>query len=268
MYANRPLRPGLRERPGYPPCGDRHCSSSVMNSNYPPRRCGMPVSERRSAATVIGRSTRAGSPAGPPTTGLGPGNGASRCGARSRPGPGPAAPRPAGHARARHKPPGRRAGARRGDAGRHSLQTSRHLQFPVLQPRRRGGPAPARIVTAPALFRTCAAAASDSSSGRTTGEVARIATGSGCDGASARNTSPGTTTTATPPRVPRPAAARAHRQVTGQRRLRGRREPSGLLVPDVLPGDLAVAAQRVGEPVQRIPRQPVHPADAGRLTGK
>ena len=139
MYANRPLRPGLRERPGYPPCGDRHCSSSVMNSNYPPRRCGMPVSERRSAATVIGRSTRAGSPAGPPTTGLGPGNGASRCGARSRPGPGPAAPRPAGHARARHKPPGRRAGARRGDAGRHSLQTSRHLQFPVLQPRRRGG---------------------------------------------------------------------------------------------------------------------------------
>ena len=50
-----------------------------------------------------------------------------------------------------------------------------------------------------------------------------------------------------------PAAARAHRQVTGQRRLRGRREPSGLLVPDVLPGDLAVAAQRVGEPVQRIP---------------
>ena len=48
-------------------------------------------------------------------------------------------PRPAGRARARHKPPGRRAGARRGNAGRHSLQTSRHLQFPVLQPRRRGG---------------------------------------------------------------------------------------------------------------------------------
>ncbi len=43
---------------------------------------------------------------------------------------GSAAPRPAGRARARHKPPGRRAGARRGDAGRHSLQTSRHLQFP------------------------------------------------------------------------------------------------------------------------------------------
>ena len=96
MYANRPLRPGLRERPGYPPCGDRQCSSSVMNSNYPPRRGGMPVSERRSAATVIGRSTRAGSPAGPPTTGLGPGNGASRCGARSRPGPGSAAPDPPG----------------------------------------------------------------------------------------------------------------------------------------------------------------------------
>ncbi len=43
---------------------------------------------------------------------------------------GSAAPRPAGRARARHKPRGRRAGARRGDAGRHSLQTSRHLQFP------------------------------------------------------------------------------------------------------------------------------------------
>jgi len=100
---------------------------------------GMPVSERRSAATVIGRRTRAGSPAGTHTTGLGPGNGASRCGARSRPGPGSAAPRPAGRARARHKPPGRRAGAWRGNAGRHSLQTSRHLQFPVLQPRRRGG---------------------------------------------------------------------------------------------------------------------------------
>jgi len=38
-------------------------------------------------------------------------------------------------------------------------------------------PAPARIVTAPAAFSTCAAAASDSVSGRTTGEVARIATG-------------------------------------------------------------------------------------------
>ena len=62
-------------------------------------------------------------------------------------------------------------------------------------------PAPARIVTALASFSTCAAAASDSSSGRTTGEVARIGTGSGPAGASARNTSPGTTTTATPPRA-------------------------------------------------------------------
>ena len=57
------------------------------------------------------------------------------------------------------------------------------------------------IVTAPAWFSTCAAAASDSSSGRTIGEMARIATGSGPAGASARNTSPGTTTTATPPRA-------------------------------------------------------------------
>ena len=161
--------------------------------------------------------------------------------------------------------------------------------------------------------------------------------GSGPAGASARNTSPGTTTTATPPRasaarmaisstrgscsgtltssqytlhspnssvrmgflevaaadllardmrrdgqhrhpaavrveqpvdqvqVARPAAARAHRQLPGQRRLRRRREPRGLLMPDVLPGELAVAAQRVGKPVQRIPRQPVNPAHAGCL---
>ena len=57
------------------------------------------------------------------------------------------------------------------------------------------------MVTSLASFSTCAAAASDCSSGRTTGRAARIGTGSWCDGASARNTSPGTTTTATPPRA-------------------------------------------------------------------
>jgi hypothetical protein len=65
--------------------------------------------------------------------------------------------------------------------------------------------------------------------------------------------------------VARPAAAGAYRQFPGQRRLGGRREPRGLLVPDMLPGDLAVAAQRVGEPVQGVPRDPVHPPYAGCL---
>ena len=59
--------------------------------------------------------------------------------------------------------------------------------------------------------------------------------------------------------VARSAAGRAHRQLPGQRRLRGRRERGRLLVPDVLPGDRAVPAHRVGEPVQRVPRDPVHP---------
>ena len=61
-------------------------------------------------------------------------------------------------------------------------------------------PAPARMVTRLAAFSTCAAAASDSSSGRITDEVGRIRPGFAPCGASARNTSPGTTTTATPPR--------------------------------------------------------------------
>jgi len=50
--------------------------------------------------------------------------------------------------------------------------------------------------------------------------------------------------------VARPAAARAYSQLPGQRRLGGRRERGGLLVPDMLPGNLAVPAQRVGETVQ------------------
>ena len=65
--------------------------------------------------------------------------------------------------------------------------------------------------------------------------------------------------------IARPATARAHRQLPGQGRLRRLREPGGLLVPYVLPGDRAVPAQRVGEPVQRIPRDPVHPLYARRL---
>jgi len=65
--------------------------------------------------------------------------------------------------------------------------------------------------------------------------------------------------------VARPAARRAHRQLAGQRGLARRRERRRLLVPHVLPGDPAVAAQRVGEPVQRVSRYPVHPPHARRL---
>jgi len=56
--------------------------------------------------------------------------------------------------------------------------------------------------------------------------------------------------------VARPATGCAHRQLPGQRGFRGGREPRGFLVPDMLPGDHAVPAQRIGEPVQRIARMP------------
>ena len=68
--------------------------------------------------------------------------------------------------------------------------------------------------------------------------------------------------------VPRAAAGGAYGQLPGHRRLAGGRERCRLLVTHVLPHDLTVAAQRVGEPVDRIPRQPVHPAHAGRLQGR
>jgi hypothetical protein len=60
--------------------------------------------------------------------------------------------------------------------------------------------------------------------------------------------------------VARPAAARADRQLTSQRRLRARRERGRLLVPHVLPGDPAVPAQRVGEPIEGVTGNPEHPA--------
>ena len=56
------------------------------------------------------------------------------------------------------------------------------------------------MVTRPAEFSTSAAASSDAWSGRITGVSGRIGTAFAPDGASARKVSPGTTTTATPPR--------------------------------------------------------------------
>src|SRR6202034_3434405 len=150
-------------------------------------------------------------------------------------------------------------------------------------------PAPARIVTGLASLSTSATAASDRSSGRTTDGAMRTGTGLYPSGAGSRNTSAGTTTTDLDPRdvrgdrqhrhpaavgveqavdqvqVAGPAAARADRELAGQRRLAARRERGRLLVPDVLPDDAAVAAHRIGEPVQRVTRDPVHLAHAGSL---
>jgi hypothetical protein len=68
--------------------------------------------------------------------------------------------------------------------------------------------------------------------------------------------------------VSRSAAGGAYGQLPGHRRLAGGRERCRLLVTHVLPHDLTVPTKRVGEPVDRIPRQPVHPAHAGRLQGR
>ena len=56
------------------------------------------------------------------------------------------------------------------------------------------------MVTRLAAFSTSAAAASEGSAGRVTDGAARTGVGFAPDGASARNTSPGMTTVATPPR--------------------------------------------------------------------
>jgi len=68
--------------------------------------------------------------------------------------------------------------------------------------------------------------------------------------------------------VSRAAAGGAYGQLPRHRRLAGGRERCRLLVTHVLPHDLIVATQGVGEPVDRIPRQPVHPAHARRLQGR
>ena len=62
--------------------------------------------------------------------------------------------------------------------------------------------------------------------------------------------------------VARPAAGRAHRKLPGQRRFGGRRERRGLLVANVLPGKAARPAHRISESIQRVTRDPVHPAHA------
>ena len=68
--------------------------------------------------------------------------------------------------------------------------------------------------------------------------------------------------------VPGTTTGGAYGQLPGHRRLAGGRERRCLLVAHVLPYHLTVATQRVGEPVDRIARQPVDPAHAGRLQGR
>ena len=65
--------------------------------------------------------------------------------------------------------------------------------------------------------------------------------------------------------VPGTAASRADGELLGHRRFAGGRERSALLVANVLPDELAVAPECLGEPVDRVAGQPVHAADAGRL---
>jgi hypothetical protein len=59
------------------------------------------------------------------------------------------------------------------------------------------------------------------------------------------------------------AAAGADRELTRQMRLGTSREGRNLLVPDVDPLDLALAAERVGEPVQAVADNAIDPLHAG-----
>jgi hypothetical protein len=68
--------------------------------------------------------------------------------------------------------------------------------------------------------------------------------------------------------VPRATAGGADREFPGHRRLTRRGERRRLFVTNVLPDDIAVAAQCIGEAIDRISRQPIDPADPGCLEGR
>ena len=63
--------------------------------------------------------------------------------------------------------------------------------------------------------------------------------------------------------IARAAAAGADRERAGQMRLRTRRKRGDLLVPDMDPLDLALPANRVGQPVQAVADNAVDPLDTG-----
>ena len=67
--------------------------------------------------------------------------------------------------------------------------------------------------------------------------------------------------------VARPAGAGADGELAGDVRVSACRERGHLLVARVQPLDAAVAAQRVGEPVEAVADDAVDPAHAGRGQG-
>ena len=64
-----------------------------------------------------------------------------------------------------------------------------------------------------------------------------------------------------------PAAPRADRELAGQVRLGARRESGNFLVSDMHPFDLALAPNRVGQPVQAVADNTVDPLDTGCSEG-
>src|ERR1700722_18447822 len=64
------------------------------------------------------------------------------------------------------------------------------------------------------------------------------------------------------------ATGGAHGELPGHGGLTRRRARCGLFGARGPPDDVAVAAERVGESIERITRQPVHPAHAGCLQGR
>ena len=63
--------------------------------------------------------------------------------------------------------------------------------------------------------------------------------------------------------IARPAAAGADGELTRQMRLGAGRERRDLLVPDMDPLDLALPANRVGQPVQAVADNAIDPLDTG-----
>jgi hypothetical protein len=61
--------------------------------------------------------------------------------------------------------------------------------------------------------------------------------------------------------IARPAAARADRELAREMRLGAGRERGDLLVPDMDPFDPALAAQRVGQAIQAVADDAIHPLD-------
>src|SRR5271169_4477344 len=61
--------------------------------------------------------------------------------------------------------------------------------------------------------------------------------------------------------IPRPTAPGADSELTRQVRFGARRESGDFFVPDVHPLDLALAAKRVGKPVQAVANDAVYPLD-------